>query len=111
MRVRSVRRAAVVLGVLFVVSAALFAWIVGPAGTGAVASPPSPHAAPAPPPIASEEAVLFQRHCGSCHTTHELEPHFLRMNPDHRREIDAFLERHGTASAAEDALIIEYLVP
>ena len=82
------------LGAAFVVWAGVFAWIVG---RGPADEPP------AATPASVTGAVLFERHCGSCHAVEDLRAAAADA------ETLTFLESHGEASGEEDRLILDYM--
>jgi hypothetical protein len=102
MRHHAVRRSALLLTALIVLGAGVFAWLVGAERTGA------PEATPAAAG-GSSAAALFVRHCGSCHAAGDLTPAFAALDDAGRLEMARFLDTHGSASAAEDQRIAEYL--
>lgn len=111
MRHTAVRRTVLALAAVLVLSAWLFGWIVSPRH---VDVPPAPVAAPStpavpaqtsetPPKVPSDGAALFRSYCGGCHSSGR-----LRLNQS-RRDLEIFLRTHGTASDAEDAIILDFL--
>lgn len=101
MRHIAVRRIAVLLGALFLVWAAVFAWIVRR----------EPAAEPLPvSPTTVSGAVLFERHCASCHP---LDPMRAAVGGEpggtRRSELEQFLDGHGEASTEDDRRILDYL--
>ena len=114
MRHLVVRRTALLLGVMLFASAGLFALLVSrePAVAPALPSPAaaSTAASPAPPSptTAPTGAELYEAHCASCHAAASLRQR-MPDSEERRRDLDAFLEDHGRATAAEDRLIVEYL--
>jgi len=99
MRHVTVRRAALLLGSVFLVCAGLFASLVSREPAAAPASLPAPGPA---------GAALFQTYCAACHTVESLRP--FVTGPDVRRdELEAFLADHGDASGEDDRLILDYL--
>jgi hypothetical protein len=114
MRHLVVRRTAFLLGVMLVASAGLFAVLVSrePAVAPAVPPPAAASTAAASAPqsrtTAPTRAELYEAHCASCHTAASLRQH-LPDSEERRRDLDVFLENHGSATQAEDRLIVEYL--
>jgi mono/diheme cytochrome c family protein len=94
-----VRRAAILLGGLFILCAAGFAWLV---------RDDSPALAPAGQP-ASTGSAPFERYCASCHAAEDLRQQLKRDGTQARDRFETFLSDHGEASAAEDRLILDYL--
>lgn len=121
MRHLIVTRVTFALVALFLLCAGLFAWLR--AGATGTASP----AAGVPEAGVSEAgvseagvpeggvpeggAVLFERHCASCHTADALRPR-LGAGPDRAtrlREVEIFLQDHGEAAPDADRSILDYL--
>lgn len=97
MRHVAVRRTALLLAIVLVGCAALFAWLVGR------------EAEPAPATLASEGAAPFQEYCASCHAEERLRPLVAAADSARRLELERFLRSHGRSSDAEDRLILDYL--
>ena len=95
-----VRRRALLLAALFVLWAAVFAWVVGRDSTR-VAAPP---ASTSPAAVRSDGETLFTQHCSSCHARDD-----LIVAPERRSELEILLEAHGDASTLEDRAILDYL--
>jgi len=99
MRHVAVRRLTVLLGIVCLVCAVAFAWLVHD---------------DSPPPSAQQGpieagAALFARHCGTCHAAEDLRPSLAEGGAERRRSIDAFLRNHGETGDADDRLILDYL--
>jgi len=91
----------VLLGVVFLLWAGVFAWTVR--REPAVEPPP-------PSPTIVSGAALFERHCGSCHAVEDLRTTATaKSGGTSRAELESFLEGHGDATADEDRQILDYL--
>lgn len=94
MRHAVVTRISLALCGLLLVASLVFAWRVAP-----------PAATPDVVPAGSE---LFELHCAACHEVADLAAG-IANGPDALDALLAFLQDHGTASAAEDSAIAAYL--
>lgn len=94
-----VTRVTLLVFVLFLAAAGLFAWITAPARTGD----------PARPATGEDGGRLFESHCASCHDAGSLRPGAGALDAAGRRSLERFLENHGTATSDEDRRIVEYL--
>lgn len=103
MRYVVVKRVTLLLGLLFVVTAGVFAWLVRDEPP---AVPSTPAAAPTPVP---DGASLFDRRCGPCHEAADLGQQLRDGGDATRVRWEAFLRDHAEATDAEDRLILEYL--
>lgn len=103
MRYVVVKRVTVLLGLLFVLAAGVFAWLV----RDEPPSQPAPRAAA--PPDAPAGAALFERHCAQCHDASDLGEQLRAGGEPTRAKWGAFLEEHGDAGTEADRLILEYL--
>jgi mono/diheme cytochrome c family protein len=97
-----VRRAAVLLGALFLGAALVFAWF-------ASQEPSPPERAAPSQPVAGTGAALFEQHCGSCHIPADLREALGDGGTARRRELELFREEHGDSADDEDRLILESL--
>lgn len=93
-----VRRTATVLGAVLIACAMLF---------GVVASRRTvPRSATQD--ATSSGAAAFRRYCASCHTVQAIRPSIVSV-PGRRGEMELFLLGHGSASEAEDRLILDFI--
>ena len=106
MRHVAVRRTALILATVFVVCAGLFAWLTtGREAAFADAAASAEGVSPVPAADA-EGATLYETYCAECHTVETLR---TEMSAEGRRELEAFVRKHGKSSDEEDRLIIDYL--
>lgn len=99
MRHVAAKRVAVLLGVLFVLCALGFAWLVRDERTASAALDRP----------AINGAALHQRYCASCHAVEDLRRQLREGGAETQGRFETFLADHGEASAAEDRVILDYL--
>lgn len=102
-----VTRVLVLLTAAWIGAAMLFAWRLSLAP-----AEPSTEPAVAANPTPGDAAATFERRCGACHLAADLAVG-LRAKPDpaaRGRTLDSLLEGHGSATDAERAVLVAYLV-
>lgn len=104
MRHTAVRRTVLALAAVLVSSACLFVWLVGPRQVEVPAVEPAPSGSPrSAAPASPDGAALFRSYCGSCHSTSSLKLAQPRV------DLEVFLRTHGSASDADDVVILDFL--
>lgn len=107
MRHVTVRRTALILAAVFIVSAGLFAWFTATERETASQGAEAPAEAAAPVPAADTGgAMLYETYCARCHPAGTLR---IETSAEKLRELEAFLQTHGRSSDEEDRLIVDYL--
>lgn len=104
----TVTRVMLALTGVFLAAALAFGWLVN---RGAVEPEPVPPVADAAP-VLPDGLALFERHCGTCHTSADLIDR-IRSAPDRevlRKQWLEFLSSHGDASDDENEAIVEALM-
>lgn len=102
MRYVAVKRVTGLIGLLLVLAAGGFAWLVRD-------EPPPPAAPAAQAPGAPPGAALFERQCEQCHTVDDLRRTLRAGGEAKRTAWLEFLRDHAESSDEEDRLILEYL--
>ena len=106
MRHVAVRRTALILATVFLACAGIFAWLTIERDAASPGPAASAEAALPVPAAEAEGAMLYETYCAGCHPVETLG---TEMSAVRRRELEAFLQRHGRSSDGEDRLIVEYL--
>lgn len=106
MRHVSVRRTALILATVFVVCAGLFASLTTEREAASPGGAASAEGVSPLPAADAEGATLYETYCARCHPVDTLR---TEMSAEKRRELEAFLRKHGKSSDEEDRLIVDYL--
>jgi cytochrome c5 len=106
MRHVAVRRTALILATVFVVCAGLFAWLATDREAASADAAASAEGVSPVPAAEAGGAALYETYCAGCHPVETLR---AELSAERRRELEAFLGKHGKSSDEEDRLIIDYL--
>ena len=106
MRHVAVRRTALILATVFVVCAGLFAWLTAEREAASAGATASAQGVTPVPAAEARGATSYETYCAGCHPVDALR---AEMSAERRRQLEAFLRKHGKSSDEEDRLIVEYL--